>query len=77
MNGEARELYTEIEFDKLYKDTITGFVGTATQICFERDGTQQVFLEANCNPDGTRPTCWVDVERVEEFVVNELHEGQA
>ena len=62
--SEATEFISEIKLGALYSDEITGISGTATQIAFLLDGTQQVLLEApNAAGDDIVRT-WLDVTRV-------------
>jgi hypothetical protein len=62
MTNETTDYASEIVLDEQYEDKITGVRGTATQLCFDRDGTQQVYLEWGA--DGEAKGKWLDVDRV-------------
>ncbi len=57
MSGEA-------ELGKVYRDTVSGFVGTATGRAEYLHGPPQVMLEADTGPTGDEKVRWVREARV-------------
>jgi len=55
---------TKDDLGKFYKDTVSGFTGSATSICFDIGGSVQVRIE----PTVGEPR-WIEEKRLAEVVV--------
>jgi hypothetical protein len=67
MSNAVNEYASEITLGETYIDRITGVQGTAVDLCFCLDGTQQVALEyGSLESSGTvtRKREWFDADRV-------------
>jgi hypothetical protein len=55
----------EIEFEREYRDRVTGFVGKCTGFCRYISGCDQVLLQPSVDKDGKRSEgIWIDDERL-------------
>jgi hypothetical protein len=62
----------EIEFEREYRDRITGFVGKCTGFCRYISGCDQVLLQPSIDKDGKRQEgIWLDDERLIDVETDE------
>ncbi len=58
-----------------YRDTISGFIGTATEVCYFDDWSITVKLEAVMD-EGVRRIEWFTLPRLEQEATGEAEAGQ-